>query len=225
MRLEGKVALISGGSRGQGEAEARLFASEGAAVVIGDILKEDGKRLAAEIGDTDGKAIFVKLDVTSEDDWRNAIQTAVSEFGKLNILFVGRMEKRKGLRYLLADYSRLKWEYPQIRLIVVGPGKLDAAYLSILGERALDDVEIVGSVAYDELPRYFRHRDADVMAELFVGDITEGIQGTSVRAGVLKCATDEAGVTPGVEKVLRAAGRAHRTRYCQEGTAILHHSI
>ena len=86
MRLEGKVALISGGSRGQGEAEARLFASEGAAVVIGDILEEDGKRLAAEIGDTDGKAIFVKLDVTSEDDWRNAVQTAVSEFSKLNIL-------------------------------------------------------------------------------------------------------------------------------------------
>ena len=86
MRLEGKVALISGGSRGQGQAEARLFASEGAAVVIGDILEEDGKRLAAEIGDSDGRAIFVKLDVTSEDDWRNAIQTAVSEFGKLHIL-------------------------------------------------------------------------------------------------------------------------------------------
>ncbi|MCH8062066.1 MAG: glucose 1-dehydrogenase [Chloroflexi bacterium] len=86
MRLEGKVALISGGSRGQGEAEARLFASEGAAVVIGDILEEEGKRLAAEIGDADGRAIFVKLDVTSEDDWRNAVQTAVSEFGKLDIL-------------------------------------------------------------------------------------------------------------------------------------------
>ncbi len=76
MRLEGKVALISGGSRGQGETEARLFAAEGAAVVIGDILEEDGEKLAAEIGDADGKAIFVKLDVTSEDDWRNAVQTA-----------------------------------------------------------------------------------------------------------------------------------------------------
>ena len=56
MRLEGKVALISGGSRGQGAAEARLFAREGAAVVIADVLEEEGKKLEAEINETGGQA-------------------------------------------------------------------------------------------------------------------------------------------------------------------------
>ena len=79
--------------------------------------------------------------------------------GKLNILFVGRMESRKGLPYLLSAYARIKWEYPDIRLIVVGPGKLDAASERILGERALKDVELVGGVNYSDLPRYYRTAD------------------------------------------------------------------
>jgi len=67
-----------------------------------------------------------------------------------------------------------------------------------------------GLYTYNELPRYFHNRDADVMTDLFVHDITEGIQGTNVKAAILKCATDEQGVTSGVEKVLRAVARAHR---------------
>ncbi len=69
---------------------------------------------------------------------------------------------------------------------------------------------IVATGLYYEVPRYFWNRDADHMAALFVRDIREGILGTSVRAAIIKCATDEAGVTPQVEKVLRAAARAHR---------------
>ena len=86
MRLEGKVALISGGARGQGAAEARLFAQEGAAVVIGDILDDDGMKLEAEIRELGGQATFVHLDVTDADQWADAVTEAVNRYGKLDIL-------------------------------------------------------------------------------------------------------------------------------------------
>ena len=86
MRLEGKVALISGGARGQGAAEARLFAREGAAVVIGDILDEEGLKLEAEIRELGGRATYVHLDVTEPEQWENAVNRAVGEYGKLDVL-------------------------------------------------------------------------------------------------------------------------------------------
>ena len=86
MRLENKVALISGGARGMGAVEARLFASEGARVVIGDVLTEEGRRVEAEINETGAQCRYVDLDVTSEDNWRDAVAQAVTAFGKLDIL-------------------------------------------------------------------------------------------------------------------------------------------
>ena len=82
-RLQGKVALISGGARGMGGAEARLFVSEGAQVVIGDVLVDEGKALAGELGDA---ARFVELDVTDEASWEAAVSAATSEFGHLDVL-------------------------------------------------------------------------------------------------------------------------------------------
>ena len=86
MRLEGKVAFISGGARGMGAAEALLFAQEGARVAIGDVLEEEGRRVVEQISETGGQAIFLPLDVTSEVQWDTAIATTVREFGKLDIL-------------------------------------------------------------------------------------------------------------------------------------------
>ncbi len=86
MRLEGKVALISGGARGQGATEARLFAREGAKVVIGDLLEEEGKQVEAEINASGGTCLFVKLDVTKAEDWQHAVAAAVARFGTLNVL-------------------------------------------------------------------------------------------------------------------------------------------
>jgi len=85
-RLTGKVALISGGARGQGAAEARLFAQEGARVVFGDILDAEGKRVEEEIRAQGGEATYVHLDVTRAQDWRRAVQTAESQYGKLDVL-------------------------------------------------------------------------------------------------------------------------------------------
>ena len=85
-KLDGKVALISGGARGQGAAEAKLFAEEGAKVVLGDILDEQGQQVEAEINELGGDALYVHLDVTSEADWESAVEAAVSRYGKLDIL-------------------------------------------------------------------------------------------------------------------------------------------
>src|SRR5262252_7060175 len=86
MRLAGKVAVITGGANGMGRSEAEIFAKEGAQVVVGDILEAEGQKVVAGIADAGGKARFVKLDVTSEADWRAAVDTAVSSFGKLDVL-------------------------------------------------------------------------------------------------------------------------------------------
>ena len=85
-RLDGKVAIISGGARGQGEVEAKLFAQEGARVVFGDILDEEGKQVEAAIRGAGGEATYVHLDVTQEADWQQAVAAAVSTYGKLDIL-------------------------------------------------------------------------------------------------------------------------------------------
>ena len=85
-RLNGKVALITGAARGQGAAEARLFAQEGAKVVLADVSDQEGSVVAAEIAEAGGDALYVHLDVTNEDDWDRAIQSAVSTFGKIDIL-------------------------------------------------------------------------------------------------------------------------------------------
>ena len=86
MRLQGKVAIITGGARGQGEAEARMFAREGAKVVFGDVLDDEGRQVEAEIAAAGGEAVYVRLDVTDENAWREAVGTAVSRFGKVDIL-------------------------------------------------------------------------------------------------------------------------------------------
>jgi 3alpha(or 20beta)-hydroxysteroid dehydrogenase len=82
-RLAGKVAIISGAAQGMGAATARLFAAEGAKVVLGDILEEQGRAVTAEIGDA---ALFCRLDVRNEEHWAAAVKAAVDGFGKLDIL-------------------------------------------------------------------------------------------------------------------------------------------
>ncbi|QFG20375.1 SDR family NAD(P)-dependent oxidoreductase [Actinomadura sp. WMMB 499] len=96
-RLDGKIALITGGARGIGAAHVRRFVAEGAKVVFGDLLHDRGEALAAETG-----AVYVPLDVTDHDAWTNAVQTTVDRFGGLSVL----VNNAGILRYrLLADMT------------------------------------------------------------------------------------------------------------------------
>jgi 3alpha(or 20beta)-hydroxysteroid dehydrogenase len=82
-RLDGKIAIITGAARGQGAAEARLFAAEGARVVLADVLDDEGEAVAAEIGDA---AVYTHLDVTDEPQWQAAVALAEDRFGPVTVL-------------------------------------------------------------------------------------------------------------------------------------------
>lgn len=81
--LEGKVALVTGAARGQGAAEAKLFAERGARVMLADVLDDEGKKTAAELGEA---ADYIHLDVTDESQWQAAVKATVAKFGKLTAL-------------------------------------------------------------------------------------------------------------------------------------------
>ncbi len=85
-KLDGKVALISGGARGQGAAEVMLFVEEGARVVFGDVRDDEGKQIEAKVQEAGGDAVYLHLDVTSEEDWIRAVDRASNDFGGLDIL-------------------------------------------------------------------------------------------------------------------------------------------
>ncbi|OBJ41199.1 3-alpha-hydroxysteroid dehydrogenase [Mycolicibacterium mucogenicum] len=103
-RVDGKVALITGGARGMGAAHARMLVAEGAKVVIGDILDEQGEALAAELGDA---ARYVHLDVTDADQWAAAVATATEQFGLLNVLV-----NNAGISALgkIGEFDMAKWQ-------------------------------------------------------------------------------------------------------------------
>ena len=107
-RLKGKVALISGGARGQGAAEARLFTAEGAKVVLGDVLDKETNALAEELNRGGKKiALPLHLDVTRASDWRAAVEACEHEFGGLDILVNNAgIANMKGI----AETSEEEWD-------------------------------------------------------------------------------------------------------------------
>lgn len=86
MRLESKVALITGGAHGMGESTARIFAREGAKVAIADVLEREGGQVAASIVAAGGDALFLRLDVSEEQQWVDAVRATVARYGRLDIL-------------------------------------------------------------------------------------------------------------------------------------------
>lgn len=105
-RLDGKVAIVTGGARGQGEAEARLFVEEGANVVVSDVLVDAGEEVAASLGDN---AVFLRHDVSLEEHWEAAVNLATETFGGLDVLVnnAGILHSATIAKHTLADYERV----------------------------------------------------------------------------------------------------------------------
>ncbi|TDW28563.1 SDR family oxidoreductase [Cryobacterium psychrophilum] len=150
-RVRGKVALISGGARGLGASQARLLVQEGAKVVLGDILDDEGTALAAELGDG---VRFVHLDVTKLDDWEVAVRTAVDTFGCLDILVNNAGIVNFGP---IEEYTVESWNtIIAINLTGVFLG-IKAATLEITKSRAGSIINIsstAGLHGYEALPGY-----------------------------------------------------------------------
>ena len=108
MRLGEKVAIITGGSRGHGEAEARMFAQEGAKVVVGDLLEDQGQKVVDEINEAGGAAVFLRMDVSKEEDWCTAIDITLARFGKLDVLV--NNASISGPVIPLAEYTVEQWD-------------------------------------------------------------------------------------------------------------------
>jgi 3alpha(or 20beta)-hydroxysteroid dehydrogenase len=105
-KLDGKVAIVTGGARGQGEAEVRTFVDEGASVVFGDVLDDRGEKAAADIGEA---AIYQHLDVTQPDDWDTIVASTIDRFGRVDVLVnnAGILRVRMLDGHTLDDYMQV----------------------------------------------------------------------------------------------------------------------
>ncbi|WP_338777713.1 glucose 1-dehydrogenase [Metabacillus sp. FJAT-52054] len=108
MKLAGKTAVVTGGAGGIGRAAALLFAKEGARVAVADVMEEGGQQTVSQIRDDGGEAIFIKTDVTSEDEIKQLMEQAAETYGSLDILFNNAGVSNESMR--LAEMSLQEWQ-------------------------------------------------------------------------------------------------------------------
>ncbi|MGH3858679.1 glucose 1-dehydrogenase [Actinokineospora sp.] len=183
-RLDGKVALITGAARGQGAAAARRFVAEGAKVVLADVLDDEGKTLADELGDA---AYFRHLDVSEEDEWADAVADATERFGPITVLVnnAGILHFSPLVDTKLADYERI------IRvnqfgcflgMRAVAPGMIAAKEGSIVNLSSIEGLAAAKMVIAYTASK-FAVRGMTKVAAMELGE--HGIRVNSVHPGVI----------------------------------------
>ena len=189
-RVEGKVALISGGARNIGGASARMLVAEGASVVIGDLLDDEGKTLADELCQEfgAGAARYVHLDVTQDEDWRSAVELTVAELGRLDVLFNNAGIFNGGQ---LQRYKREQWQQMldvNLTGAFLGIRAAADALIAAGGGSIINTSSIEGLAAAPTLVAYtaskFAIRGMTKVAALELGD--KGIRVNSVHPGMIE---------------------------------------
>ncbi|WP_353807722.1 glucose 1-dehydrogenase [Agromyces sp. SYSU T00194] len=204
-RVSGKVALISGGARGMGASHARLLVDEGAKVVIGDILDEDGEALAAELGDA---VRYVHLDVTDYAQWEAAVAAAVESFGRLDIVVNNAGIANFGP---IEDYTLDAWDLI-LKINLTGVFYGIKAAIPALKESGAGSIINVSSTAglqgYEALPGYnaakYGVRGLTKNAALDLGRYN--IRVNSVHPGVIRTPMTEELDTPQSHVALHRVG-------------------
>lgn len=204
-RLAGKVALVSGGAQGLGEAMVRAMVAQGARVVIADILDEQGQALARELGDA---AAFVHLDVTNRDDWARAVAFTTDTYGKLNVLVNNAGIANFGA---IGEYTHEQWD----RMIAINlTGVFNGIHAAVGELKAAAPSSIInlsstaGLQGYSALPGYnaakYGVRGLTKSVALDLG--TAGVRCNSVHPGLIKTPMTSGLPQPQKHVAMRRAG-------------------
>jgi 3alpha(or 20beta)-hydroxysteroid dehydrogenase len=205
-RLEGKVALVTGAARGQGEAEARLFVEEGARVVLGDVLDEEGRQVAASLGDA---ALYLHHDVSQPDSWRNFVRSGREAFGHIHVLVnnAGIAHVAPIVEVIAEDFLRVT-HVNQLGCLLgmqaVIPAMAEAGGGSIVNVSSVAGIEgVPGMVAY--VASKFAIRGMTKTAALELGRL--GIRVNSIHPGGVDTPMARLG-----QEQIEGAGESHYRR-------------
>ncbi len=214
-KLDGKIALITGGARGQGAAEAQLFVGEGATVVLTDVLDEAGERTAGELG-----ADYLHHDVSSEDDWARVVAEIGERHGRIDVLVnnAGILHASSLVKYQTADWDRviaINQTGVFFGMRAVAPGMIANGGGSIVNISSVAGLEgVYGSMAYSASKWAVRGMTKVASQEL----AQHGVRVNSVHPGIIN--TDMTSDFP-KERMLRAVPMGREAEATEVGQVVL----